>query len=214
MPDIPRFTAIALLACLSLNACERADEASSPGSDAGPRVIDSDVAFVGVDVIPMTSNIVLSNQTVLVKNAAIVALGAAGDIAPDADAVVLNGSGRYLIPGLADMHVHIDEERNFLPLVAYGVLRSCSVNTSWSRSSRIFAASRSTRWPCRTEPMSGGATAPSVSDREGTSTMRIGVTRQLFASLVVPARLDGRGEPLVARARGIARVHNQREEAQ
>ena len=125
MRKAPTVPAISIAACLWLTACDLAGNPSLPSraaaAPAAQQIIDADVALVGVSVIPMTSNTVLSNQTVLVKDGTIVALGRRGEIVPDAGAAIVNGTGRYLMPGLADMHVHIDEEGNFLPLVAYGV---------------------------------------------------------------------------------------------
>lgn len=48
-------------------------------------------------------------------------IGNSGDITVPEDALVVHGEGQYLMPGLADMHVHVQEE-NELPLfVANGI---------------------------------------------------------------------------------------------
>ena len=62
-------------------------------------------AFTDVSVIPMHSDDILSGQTVLVQGDRITALGA--DVAVPAGAVVINGTGQYLLPGLAEMHGHV-----------------------------------------------------------------------------------------------------------
>lgn len=67
-------------------------------------------AFVHVDLIPMTEDVVLEEQTVLVEGDRIVALGPSDEIKVPRTATVINGRGFYLMPGLADMHVHIYEE--------------------------------------------------------------------------------------------------------
>ncbi|QXD16365.1 amidohydrolase family protein [Rhodocaloribacter litoris] len=64
-------------------------------------------AFVGVHVVPMDSERVLENQTVLVRGTRIVAVGEAGAVRVPADAVRIDGQGRYLMPGLAEMHGHL-----------------------------------------------------------------------------------------------------------
>jgi imidazolonepropionase-like amidohydrolase len=63
------------------------------------------VAFTNVNVIPMDRERVLQNQTVLVKNGVIEKIGEKVKIPKDA--VKIDGSGKYLIPGLVDMHTHL-----------------------------------------------------------------------------------------------------------
>jgi imidazolonepropionase-like amidohydrolase len=63
------------------------------------------VAFTNVNVIPMDKERVLENQTVLIKNGVIAEIGKKVKIPKDAQ--VINASGKYLIPGLMDMHTHL-----------------------------------------------------------------------------------------------------------
>jgi len=67
-------------------------------------------AFVDVSLVPMTSNQVLPSRTVLVRNGFIEAVGPADEIALPVDTIVIDGSGRYLMPGLADLHTHLGIE--------------------------------------------------------------------------------------------------------
>lgn len=79
------------------------------------------VAFTNVSLIPMDSERVLEDQTILVSDGVIKAIGASDQIEiPDA-AVIVDGRGKYLMPGLVDMHVHIEDENDLLLLVANGV---------------------------------------------------------------------------------------------
>lgn len=64
-------------------------------------------AFVGVNVIPMDRERVLANQTVVVRNGVIAEIGDAKKIAVPKDALRVDGKGKYLIPGLVDMHTHL-----------------------------------------------------------------------------------------------------------
>src|SRR5689334_4945275 len=95
---------------------------------------DTVTAFVDVSVIPMNREQVLEHQTVLVQGNRITALGPAQKIQVPDEAKKVDGRGKYLIPGLADMHVHIsvdldsgseavpkDIERRLFALVANGV---------------------------------------------------------------------------------------------
>ena len=63
-------------------------------------------AFQNVGLIPMTSEKVVSGQTVLVKNDRIVEIGKSGKVKIPEGAFVIDGTGKFLMPGLADMHVH------------------------------------------------------------------------------------------------------------
>ena len=89
------------------------------------------VAFLNVNVIPMDQERVLRNQTVVVRNGVIVELGDAKKVKVPRDAQRIDGTGKFLIPGLTDMHVHLmsDEdgfpdalaEDEFKVMVAHGV---------------------------------------------------------------------------------------------
>ena len=68
---------------------------------------DRPVAFTDVNVIPMDEERVLPDQTVLVRDGRIEALGSSDEIDVPDDALVVDGTGKYLMPGLAEMHAHI-----------------------------------------------------------------------------------------------------------
>ena len=65
------------------------------------------IAFTDVTVIPMDRETVLANHTVVVVDGVITEVGPAGDIVVGSGATVIDGSGRYLTPGLAEMHAHV-----------------------------------------------------------------------------------------------------------
>lgn len=79
------------------------------------------LAIEHVTVVPMDREGVLADQTVLVRDGVIAALGPAGELAVPADARRIDGRGRYLMPGLADMHVHVWDEHDLYMFVANGV---------------------------------------------------------------------------------------------
>jgi imidazolonepropionase-like amidohydrolase len=64
------------------------------------------VAFVDVNVVPMDRESVLAHQTVLVKDGKIAAVGPISSVTIPRDAQRIDGRNRYLMPGLADMHMH------------------------------------------------------------------------------------------------------------
>ena len=63
-------------------------------------------AFVNVDVVPMDDNRVLQNQTVVVSHGRIMDVGPASRVTVPDDATRIDGSGKFLMPGLAEMHGH------------------------------------------------------------------------------------------------------------
>ena len=70
-------------------------------------VFAESTVFVNVNVIPMTSETVLSGRTVIVTDGEITAIGYVDDT-PVADAaVVVDGTDRFLMPGLSEMHGHV-----------------------------------------------------------------------------------------------------------
>ena len=88
------------------------------------------VAFIDVNVVPMDRERVLSHQTVIVRDGLINEIGDTKRVKVPKDAQRIDGAGKFLIPGLTDMHVHLftdDEfpdalaEDEFKIMVAYGV---------------------------------------------------------------------------------------------
>jgi imidazolonepropionase-like amidohydrolase len=83
-------------------------------------------AFTDVTVLPMDRDAIVEHQTVIVRNGRIASINSADAPAP-ADAQVIDGRGRFLMPGMADMHAHVvfwpeyDDERWLLLWVANGV---------------------------------------------------------------------------------------------
>ncbi len=71
------------------------------------------MAILNVNVIPMDRERVLTNQTVLVRDGVIVALGAENKIKVPKDAQRIDGRGKYLLPGLSDMHAHLLSDEDF-----------------------------------------------------------------------------------------------------
>ncbi len=66
-----------------------------------------DVVFKAVNVIPMDRERVLENQTVVVRNGRITAMGNEGTVRFGNDALVVEAKGKYLLPGWAEMHAHV-----------------------------------------------------------------------------------------------------------
>lgn len=65
------------------------------------------IAFVNVNVIPFDRERILPAQTVIVRDGRIAEIGPAEKTKVPAGALQIDGRGKYLMPGLADMHVHL-----------------------------------------------------------------------------------------------------------
>ena len=81
------------------------------------------LVFRDVTVIDGTGAAGTPSMTVVVSGARISDIGRTGDVRIPEDSVVIDGAGKFLIPGLWDMHVHLSKSgQNTLPLfVANGV---------------------------------------------------------------------------------------------
>lgn len=92
-----------------------------------PALLAQPTAFVNVNVVPMTSETVIEQQTVLVHNGLIEAIGHVDEVRIPEDARIIDGTDRYLMPGLAEMHAHVPDaaspnlNRNFSLYAANGV---------------------------------------------------------------------------------------------
>jgi imidazolonepropionase-like amidohydrolase len=87
------------------------------------------VAFVNVNVIPMDRERVIEDQTVIVRDGRIAEIGPASKTKVPEGAQRVDGKGKYLMPGIAEMHGHMPHPnqgeqiaRSFLTLfVANGI---------------------------------------------------------------------------------------------
>ncbi|MDX1647939.1 MAG: amidohydrolase family protein [Longimicrobiales bacterium] len=87
-------TTLAVL-CLGASAC------------AEPQAVPGTVAFTNVNVLPMSEPGTVEDQTVVVVDGVITEVGPAGEVRVGAGAEIIDGTNRYLMPGLAEMHAHV-----------------------------------------------------------------------------------------------------------
>ena len=78
---------------------------------SGCAVRQTAVAIRNVTVIPMTGAAPSANRTVVVRDGRIAEIGSAAEVRAPADAIVVDGTGKYLIPGLFEMHAHTSKTR-------------------------------------------------------------------------------------------------------
>lgn len=95
-------------------------QAQEPPATAAPHLqaqeppAPSVTVFADVTVLPMTSPAALRNQHVVVRDGVVAYVGPSDDIlTTPADALVVSGRGRYLMPGLAEMHAHVPPGASF-----------------------------------------------------------------------------------------------------
>lgn len=117
MPVSRRVTPIAGIALVAILADARVSCAQAPATT---------VALTHVHVIPMSGDTLRRDQTVLVRGDRIVAVGPGRAIRVPRGSRVIDGGGRYLVPGLWDMHAHVLDDSTtralYMPLfVANGV---------------------------------------------------------------------------------------------
>lgn len=72
-------------------------------------------AFEHVNVIPMDGERVLRDQTVLVRDGLISEVGDARKVRVPRGALRIDGRGKYLLPGLVDMHTHLFTDDDYIP---------------------------------------------------------------------------------------------------
>ncbi len=128
---------VSALACVLLgNQAALAQASVGPTETADPTV----VAFVNVAVVSMQEEALLPEQTVVIEGERILSIGPAGALSVPPGATVIDGSGRFLMPGLADMHVHVRVPFDDGPLyLAAGITTALSLGTG-ARASTVALA--------------------------------------------------------------------------
>ena len=200
---------INLVAGRSLAVILAAASSLSPGLTQSPA--DTPVAIANVNVVPMDSPLVLAGQTVVVERGIISLMGPARTVKAPASARTVDGTGMYLIPGLADVHVHLssnpeDEQIAILKLfVANGVTTVLNLRgtpqilelRSKVAQGRVFGPTIHTSGPYVNEPF---VSTPDDVERAVIEQKRAGydfvklhgdLTREAYARLNAVARREG-----------------------
>ncbi|MDT7831085.1 amidohydrolase family protein [Flavobacteriaceae bacterium S356] len=93
-------TVIAALTCIIITSCKNSDEQSILLKD--PTIID-------------VSNGQLYTNSILIENGVIKEMGDYNELAKKTATQVVDCTGKYVIPGLFDMHMHLVEKENSIP---------------------------------------------------------------------------------------------------
>lgn len=155
---------LGLAGAISLSLAARAHQSSGAETQGAARPHQA-TAFIDVHVVPMDAERVLDHQTVLISNGTIIALGPEADVKVPADAQRIAAAGKWLLPGLADMHVHVNFEDDLALFIVNGVTTALHM---------------------------GGAPSQMVNfDRRAISSGEL-VGPQLFFGFMVDGKADGR----------------------
>ena len=128
-------TRLLLLTALAGSCAGTPGEPGPPDPPASPASVP--LVIENVNLITMTGDQVLPGRTVVVENGKISVIGDAATIRP-AGAVVIEGRGRYLLPALIDMHVHI----NSADLELYPKHGITTVRNMWGWPGLVFLTGR------------------------------------------------------------------------
>ncbi|PKP87452.1 MAG: amidohydrolase [Alphaproteobacteria bacterium HGW-Alphaproteobacteria-17] len=91
------------------------------------------VLFDNVRLFDADKGEFLSNRAVLARDGKIAAIGAAGKLKAPRGARVIDGSGKTLVPGIWDSHLHIGDDWSVLSNMANGITSFRSPGTTFDR---------------------------------------------------------------------------------
>lgn len=96
-----------------------------------------DIIIKDINIISMTSKKVKKKKSVLIKNGKIEKITSYRKLKNNTQAQIIEGKGKYLMPGLADMHVHLPAEEQVDQLlqmsVAAGITHIRVMNNDYSQ---------------------------------------------------------------------------------
>lgn len=99
----------------------------------------------GVNLVPMTDDKVIKNQSVVIRNNKIVEIGPSQSITIPKNAKVIEGEDGYLMPGLADMHMHFRDDWPVPQLNLYLANGVTTVRSLWANEP-IFGTAFEIKW--------------------------------------------------------------------
>jgi hypothetical protein len=107
--------------------------AAAPAQGSRGALARDSFAITNVNVIPMAQEGLMREATVIVRDGRIAAMGSAGGVRVPRGMRAIDGRGKYLMPGLADMHTHLFADGETPDSVApheLGVMLALGVTTA------------------------------------------------------------------------------------
>jgi imidazolonepropionase-like amidohydrolase len=203
MTMLPRLCAARIALALAM--------AAPPTSAVSQPPPQAPIVIANVSVLPMDRDRVLAGQTVVVERGVISQIGPSGSVTIPAGAQTIDGTGKYLMPGLVDLHVHLasnpeNERRAILTLFVAnevttilnlrGIPQILELRTAIA-AGRVFGPTLYTVGPYVNEPF---VTTPDEVERAVIDQKRAGydfvklhgnLSRDAYARLNAVARREG-----------------------
>ncbi len=115
-------------------------DAETISIDSPEEITGGTFAIINTNIVPMTTNQVLTDQTILIENGKISAIGPSATITVPTGVQTIDALGRgYVIPGLMDMHYHRSAGLELAIFVANGVL---TVREMWGSTGLVALRDR------------------------------------------------------------------------
>src|SRR5262249_9046047 len=96
-----------LVQVIAIGACVRAGTGAQPVDQGAQPVDQRPVAVVHGTLLDGRGGPPVRDATVLIRGRVVAAAGQAAEVTIPKDAQVIDASGKTMMPGLADMHVHL-----------------------------------------------------------------------------------------------------------
>lgn len=77
---------------------------------------EKEIFIRNVNLVPMDKEQVIENQDIIIAGGFIKKFGATGSLKPASGSFMIDGSGKYLMPGLGEMHAHVPPIDNIEPM--------------------------------------------------------------------------------------------------
>ncbi len=86
-----------------------------------------EIAIINTTLIDVVNGVQVQDETILIENGKIRAVGKSSQVKPSQNAFLIDGSGKYVLPGLWDMHAHFEQAEWGPAYLAAGVttVRDC-----------------------------------------------------------------------------------------
>jgi hypothetical protein len=105
-----------------------------------------DTVFIkSINIIDVLSGNLLKNRDILIKDSVIIAIDTIGILEEDPTALIIDGTSKYVMPGLWDMHTHSNQHSEWLhhPLyIANGVTGIRDMSGQLNKRDSYFAGSK------------------------------------------------------------------------